>query len=62
MVVTAALGGSHLVVIEPRGPEEGLNEPAAWQQLVTAYREGAAIAAEAGVRLVNEFHPPGDFA
>lgn len=62
VVVTAALGGSHLVVIEPRGPEEGLNEPAAWQQLVTAYREGAAIAAEAGVRLVNEFHPPGDFA
>lgn len=62
VAVTAALGGSHLVVIEPRGPEPELDEPTAWRQLVTAYREGAAIAAEAGVRLVNEFHPPCDFA
>lgn len=62
VAVAAALGGSHLVVIEPRGPEKGLDEPTAWRQMVTAFREGAAIAADAGIRLVNEFHPPGDFA
>ena len=62
VAVTAALGGAHLVVIEPRGPEAGLDEHTAWEQLVIAYREGATIAADAGIRLVNEFHPPGDFA